>query len=133
MIGCNDSGKSDEIGGDTAPKFQKSDLEFLGCSVPASIEELDAENEVYRLGLSPHSRWFYFNKNELNVSLVYESNKHFFDQSSLHGNVFLKLLEQAEQENKPVRIYVYPKTNEIWWVEEATEEDLKRFEESKKP
>ena len=132
MMSCNDSEKSGCIECDTAPKFKKSDLEFLGCTLPFISQKINDEQDIYEIGLLPYARIFTINAYKLNRSLEIEkpADEKILSESDLYGSKFIELLKQAETENVPVRIYLYPKTNEIWWVEEATEEELKSFEES---
>lgn len=133
MIGCNKSNDTEPlIGGDKAPIRAKSDLQYIGWTVPFSIQEMQNDPPVYTLGLMPYARPFSFNENELNNALYYLAS----DGRKIHdiyGTKFLKLLKESEQEDIPVRVYILPETNEIWWVEEATEEDVRSYEASKNP
>jgi hypothetical protein len=80
----------------------------LGVTVPFLIQE--EGDGKYTIGLSPHARPFAFNEKVL-----------------LGGTVFLKLLKSSKETNIPVRVYVYRNTNDIWWIEEATEDEITNY------
>lgn len=113
MNSCKDSDES-AIGNDTPLIVQKSDLVFLGCTVPFSIQENETPPS-HSLGLSPYARIFAFNEN------------------IRYGSKFLELLKGSEETDIPVRVYVYPNTSEIYWVEKASDEEIKKYEETKIP
>ena len=46
-----------------------------------------------------------------------------------YGTKFLKLLKESEQDDIPVRVYLRPGTNQIWWVEE----EVRNYEAAKTP
>jgi|SRR5690554_2759666 hypothetical protein len=137
MIGCNKSDDAEPlVGGDKAPTVAKSDLQYIGWTVPFSIQEMQNDppifTPIYTLGLMPYARPFSFSENVLNNALYYLAS----DGRKIHdmyGTKFLKLLKESEQDDIPVRVYILPETNEIWWVEEATEEDVRSYEEAKTP
>jgi hypothetical protein len=137
MIGCNKSDDTEPlIGGDKAPTVAKSDLQYIGWTVPFSIQEMQNDppifTPIYILGLTPYARPFSFSENVLNNALYYLAS----DGRKIHdtyGTKFLKLLKESQRDDIPVRVYLLPETNEIWWVEEATEEEIKKYEEAKIP
>jgi hypothetical protein len=132
MVGCSHSDETEPLRWDIAPTVAKSDLQYIGWTVPFSIQEMENDPPVYTLGLMPYARVFSFNENVLNIALYDEMP----DGRIIHdfyGSIFLKLLEESKREDIPVRVYVLPETNEIWWVEEATEEDIRSYEASKHP
>lgn len=137
MIGCNKSDDTEPlIGGDKAPIVAKSELQYIGWTVPFSIQEMQNDTSiftpVYTLGLMPYARPFSLNENVLNNALYYLAS----DGRKIHdiyGTKFLKLLKESERDDIPVRVYILSETNEIWWVEEATEEDIRSYEASKTP
>lgn len=137
MIGCNKSDDTEPlIGGDKAPIVAKSDLQYIGWTVPFSIQEMQNDTSIftpiYTLGLMPYARPFSFNENVLNNSLYYLAS----DGRKIHdiyGTKFLKLLKESERNDIPVRVYLRPGTNQIWWVEEATEEEVRNYEAAKTP
>ena len=124
-VGCNNSEEKDL--GDTSPKIEKSDLVFLGLTVPFSIQE-QVNSSAWTMGLSPHARVFFIRE-----------NVRFFDTVSggrevaFYGSEFLQLLANSEEQDIPVKVYVYPDTNEICWVEEASVEEIERYEDAKQP
>tara|TARA_R110002050_G_scaffold84491_1_gene180361 strand:- start:7551 stop:8012 length:462 start_codon:yes stop_codon:yes gene_type:complete len=130
MIGCNSSDDLECLKCDTAPTTAKSDLQHLGWTVPFSIHEMQNAPSIYTLGLMPHARVFSFNENVLNNAL-YDEMPDGRKIHDLYGSKFLKLLKESERDDVPVSVYILPETNEIWWVEEATEADKKSYEASK--
>ena len=132
IVGCNSSDDPEYFKSDTPPIVAKSDLLYLGWTVPFSIQEMGDDPPVYTLGLMPHARVFSFNENVLNNAL-YDEMPDGRKIHDLYGTNFIKLLKESEQNDIPVRVYVLPETNEIWWVEEATEEDIKSYEAAKQP
>lgn len=132
MISCNHSDDLECLRCDTAPTVAKSDLQYLGWTVPFSIQERQQDPPIYTLGLMPNARIFSFDENVLNQA-VYDETP---DGRKLHdqyGSKFLELLKESEQEDVPVRVYLLSETNEIWWVEKATEEDIRSYEANKQP
>jgi len=131
MIGCNSSDEPECINCDTAPMVAKSDLEYLGLTVPFSIQKMQDAPPIYTLGLMPHARDFSFDENVLNHALydVTSDGRKVNDQ---YGSQFLELLKKFAQDNIPVRVYILPETTEVWWVEEATEEELIDYYEATK-
>jgi hypothetical protein len=110
----------------------KSDLEYIGWTVPFLIQEMEHDPPIYILGLMPYARPFSFNESVLNYAL-YDEMPDGRKIHDLYGNKFLKLLKESKEKDIPVRVYIYPNTSEIWWVEEATEDDIKKYEETKIP
>ena len=131
MIGCNSSDDPECINCDTAPSVAKSELEYLGLTVPFSIKKMQDDPPVYTLGLMPHARVFSFNENVLNHAL-YDITPDGRKINDLYGSQFLKLLEKSVQDNIPARVFILPETTEVWWVEEATEEELTKYYETTK-
>ena len=108
LAGCNKETDEPVIGGDHLPSEEIKKQAFLGVTVPFLIQ--DEGDGKYTIGLSPHARPFAFNEKVL-----------------LGGTVFLNLLRSSKETNVPVRVYIYPNSNYIWWVEEATEEDITNY------
>ena len=131
MIGCNSTDDPECIKCDTAPTVAKSDLEYLGLTVPFSIKKMQDDPPIYTLGLMPYARVFSFDENVLNHAL-YDITPDGRKINDLYGSQFLKLLEKFAQDDIPARVYVLPETTEVWWVEEATEEELIDYYETKK-
>lgn len=131
MIGCNRSDNPACLNCDTAPTVAKSDLHYIGWTVPFSIQQMENDS-IYTLGLMPHARPFSFNENVLNNAL-YDEMSDGRKIHELYGSKFLKLMKESERDDIPVRVYVLPETNEIWWVEKATEEDIRSYEAAKIP
>lgn len=132
IMGCDNSDDSGYFRGDRPPSVAKSELQYLGSTVPFSIQQMADEPPIYKLGLMPHARVFSLNENVLNNALYDEmpDGRKVHDQ---YGTNFIKLLKESEQNDVPVRVYVLPETNEIWWVVEATDEDIESYEASKQP
>ncbi len=130
MMGCNSSDELECLKCDTAPTVAKSDLLYLGWTVPFSIQEMQQDPPIYKLGLSPHAREFSFDENVLNQALydITPDGRKINDQ---FGSKFIELLKESRQNDIPVRVYILPETTEIWWVEEATEENLQHYEAAK--
>jgi hypothetical protein len=132
MMNCNHSDEPECLKCDTAPTVAKSDLQYLGWTVPFSIQEMQQDPPIYTLGLMPHARIFSFDENVLNQA-VYDEAPDGRKLHDLYGSKFLELLKESERDDVPVRVYLLPETNEIWWVEEATEEDIRSYEATKQP
>lgn len=132
LVSCKDSEDTGCFNCDTAPMVAKSDLEYMGWTVPFSIQEMEDDLPIYILGLMPHARPFSFNESVLN-SALYDEMPDGRKIRDLYGSKFLKLLKESEEKDIPVRVYIYPNTSEIWWVEEATAEEIKKYEEAKIP
>jgi len=136
VIGCNKSDDTEPSIGDKAPTVAKSDLQYIGWTVPFSIQEMQNDTSIftpiYTLGLMPYARSFSFNENVLNNALYYLASDG-RKIGGMYGTKFLKLLKESEQDDIPVRVYILPETNQIWWVEEATEEDVRSYEAAKTP
>ena len=130
MMGCNSSDEPECLKCDTAPTVAKSDLQYIGWTVPFSIQEMENDPPVYTLGLSPYARVFSFDENVLNQAL-YDITPDGRKTNDQFGSKFIELLKESEQNDVPVRVYILPETTEIWWVEEATEEDLRSYEAAK--
>ncbi|MCG6189005.1 hypothetical protein [Maribellus maritimus] len=110
MISCNKETENPP-GGDHLTPEEIEEQAFLGVTVPFLIQE-DSDG-IYTVGLSPHARPFSFSEK------LTDGTKH------------LKLLKDSKETDIPVRVYVYPNTNDIWWVEEATKEDIQKYEAAK--
>ncbi len=110
MISCNKE-TDNPLGGDHLTPEEMKEQAFLGVTVPFLIQE--ADDGIYTVGLSPHARSFSFSEKLMN------------------GTKHLKLLKDSKESDIPVRVYIYPNTNNIWWVEEATEEDIQKYEAAK--
>lgn len=130
MIGCNKSDDPACLKCDTAPTVVKSDLQYIGWTVPFSIQAMENDSPVYTLGLSPYARVFSFDENVLNQAL-YDITPDGRKTNDQFGSKFIELLKESEQNDVPVRVYILPETTEIWWVEKATEEDLRSYEAAK--
>jgi hypothetical protein len=127
MLSCSEQ-REDIKPGDMPPRFYKSELEFLGATVPFLIRKESAGNGyTHIMGLIPHARNFYLNEG-VTVMLSPERK-----DTGARGDTFLQLLKVSEEKDIPVRIYVYPKTDDIMWVEKASEEEIKKYEKSKIP
>lgn len=111
MLSCNKETDSPVPGGDHLTPEELKEFTFLGLTVPFLIQE--EGDGIYTLGLSPHARPFTFS------------------ERLLGGTTQLKLLKTSRETDIPVRVYVYPNTNDLRWVEQATEEDLKMYEAGK--
>ncbi len=127
IISCNHSDETECIKCDTAPTIAKSELEYLGLTVPFSIQEMLDAPPVYTLGLSPNARVFSFNENVLNQAL-YDTTPNGRKINDSFGSKFLKLLK----DNTPVKVYILSETTEVWWVETATEKELTDYLEATK-
>ena len=110
MLSCNKE-TDNSLGGDQLRPEEIKEQAFLGVTVPFLIQE--EGDGIYTLGLSPYARPFSFSEKLMN------------------GTKHLKLLKDSKETDVPVRVYVYPNSNDIWWVEEATEEDVQKYEASK--
>jgi hypothetical protein len=132
MIGCNNSDDPECLSCDTAPTMAKSDLQYIGWTVPFSIQEMQNDPPIYTLGLMPYARAFSINENVLNHAL-YDNMPDGSIVRDMYGSKFLKLLKDSKRDDIPVRVYLLPETNEIWWVEEATEEDISSYVAAKHP
>ncbi len=132
MVGCSPSDETEPLRWDTAPNVAKSDLQYIGWTVPFSIQEMENDPPIHSLGLMPYARAFSFNENVLNNAL-YDKMPDGRIIHDFYGSIFLELLEESKREDIPVRVYALPETNEIWWVEEATEEDIRSYEAAKHP
>jgi hypothetical protein len=123
MSGCSER-QEDIKPGDTPLRFYKSELEFLGATVPFLIrEEPSGNGYTHIVGLIPHARRFYLNEG-ITVMLSPERK-----DAGTRGSTFLQLLKTSEENHIPVRIYVCPETDDIMWVEEASEEEIKKYEQ----
>ena len=111
MIGCNKETDNPAPGGDHLTPEEIKEQAFLGMTVPFLIQE--EGDGIYTLGLSPHARPFTFS------------------ERLPGGTKHLKLIKDSKETDIPVRVYVYPDTNFIKWVEEATEEDIRSYEATK--
>ena len=133
MIGCNSSDEPECIKCDTAPMVAKSDLEYLGLTVPFSIQKMQDDPPIYTLGLMPHARIFSFEEDVLNQAL-YDITPDGRKVNDQYGSQFLELLKKSEQDDIPAKLYILPETTEVWWVEEATEGELiDYFEATRQP
>ncbi len=131
MLGCNSSDELECLKCDTAATVSKQDLQHIGWTIPFSIQERQNDPPIYTLGLMPYARVFSFNENVLNNAL-YDEMPDGRKIHDLYGSKFLKLLKESERDDVPVSVYILPETNEIWWVEEATEADKRSYEASKR-
>lgn len=114
MIGCNKEFDNHVVGGEHLTPEELKEQAFLGLTVPFLIER--EGDGIYILGLSPHARPFTFNEKVI-----------------VGGTKYLKLLKDSEETGIPVRVYVAPNTNDIWFVEEATEEEIRSYEVLRQP
>ena len=113
--------------GDTAPKVDKSDLDFIGITVPFHIQKYE-NSSTYTMGLSPYARTFFLKENMRFYGTTSKGK-----EIAFYGGEFIQLLENSEKKDIPLRVYVYPNTNEVYWVEEATAEEIKKYEDLKQP
>ena len=120
-------GNEEKALGDTAPKMEKSDLDFIGITVPFYIQK-NENYSIYTMGLSPHARTFFLKDNMRYFGTTSTGREAFYYSSD-----FLLLLKNSEEKDIPLRVYVFPNTNEVYWVEEATAEEIKKYEDSRQP
>lgn len=91
-------------------QINKDELERLKATLPYVIEKGDS---VTTLGFIPHAQIF---------SL---------DMKRKNADIYLYLLEESKKSDVPVKVYLFPATNNVAFVEIASKEEIKQYEQSR--
>lgn len=91
-------------------QLNKDELNLLGATVPFVAEKGESETIF---GFLPHARIFTL------------------DMKRKYADIYLYVLEELERSDVPVRIYLFPNSNDVAFVEMASKEEIQRYECSK--
>lgn len=89
-----------------------SKWDFLGATVPYAI---DKEKQPVQLGLIPHARIFCL------------------DLDSRRMKKYLRMLQESQESDTPVRIYLFSGTPNIGKITKASPEEIERYNNAKIP